>query len=106
MDHRTRQQRARAAATGIRMLSSEEEARLMSVALPYGIVSLALQSAFVVLAVRTVRKISRTRHLGARQVLPAAGGPLLGLLLLPLAQVAIDRRVRTWVRSVMNNPAA
>lgn len=74
----------------------------MSVALPYGIVSLVLQSAFVVIGVRTVREMHRTRHLGARPVLSTASGPLLRLLLLHLTQVVIDRRVRSSVRRLLD----
>ncbi len=78
---------------------------MMSMALPYGIVSLALQSAFVVIAVRAVRAMRRTRHRGPRSVLHAAGPPLVGALLLHLTQVAIDRRLRTQVRRLMDTPA-
>jgi hypothetical protein len=49
------QQQARAAAAGLRKFSSEEEARLMLVVLPYALVSLVLQCLLLVVGLRAVR---------------------------------------------------
>jgi hypothetical protein len=103
MDHRSRQQRASEAAAGLRTFTSEEAARLTLVILPYALVSLVLQCLLLVVGIRTGRKIYGARHLGVRPLLSvAANGPLLGLLVLNLAQIVINRRLRTWVKRLNN----
>ncbi len=77
----------------------------MFVVLPYILVSFVLQCLLLVVGVRTAREMNRARHLGDRP-LPsvAASGPLLGLLVLNLAQIPINRRLRTWVKSLNDTP--
>jgi hypothetical protein len=104
MKGRTRQQRARDAASGLRRFTSEEEAHLRVVMLPYGVASLVLQCLMLVFGVCAVREIHRARHLGLRPLLSAAGGPLLSVLVLHLAQVIIDRRLSTWIRRLNDSP--
>ena len=76
MHDRSRQQRASDAVAGLRKFSSEEEARLKLVLLPYALVSLVLQCLLLVVGVRTVREMYGARHLGVRPLLSAASGPL------------------------------
>jgi hypothetical protein len=104
MDDRSHQQRASDAAAGLRKLSSEEEARLKLVLLPYASMSLVLQCLLLVVGVRTIRDMYCARHLGVRPLLSAAGGPLLGLFVLNLAQVVINRRLRKWVKRLTETP--
>jgi len=105
MDDRSRQQRARDAAAGLREFSFEEAARLGKVILPYAVVSLVLQCLLLVVGVRTVREMYRTHRLGVRPVLSvAANGPLIGLSVLNLAQIFINRRLRMWVKRLNDTP--
>ena len=105
MDLRSRQQRASDAAAGLRRFTSEEVARSKLVTLPYCLVSLVLQCLLLVVGVRTVREIRKTRHVGARPPLSvAANRPLLGLLAVNLAQIIINRRLRTWVKRLNATP--
>ena len=78
---------------------------MTSVVLPYMLVSLVLQCLLLVVGVRTVRGMYAARHLGGRSLLSvAANGPLLGLLVLNLAQLPINRRIRTWLRRLNDTP--
>jgi hypothetical protein len=105
MDNRSRQQRARDSAAGLRKFTSEEEARLMLVTLPYAFVSLVLQCLLLVVGVRTVRQMYSARHLGLRPLLSvAANGPLLGLSVSNLAQIVINRRLRKWAKRINDTP--
>src|SRR5436190_18528693 len=101
MDDRSRRQRALDSAAGLRKFTPEEEARLGLVILPYAVVSLVLQCLLLVVGVRTVRKMHSARHLGVRPLLSAAAnGPLLGLTVLNLAQIGINRRLSTWAKRI------
>ncbi|WP_344813470.1 hypothetical protein [Microlunatus aurantiacus] len=105
MTDRTRQQRRREAAAGLRSFTSEEEARLSVVVLPYVLVSLVVQCLLLVVGVRTVREMYGARHLGLRPLVSlAANRPLLVLLVLNLAQIPLNRRLQTWVRRLNGTP--
>ena len=105
MRERSRQQRAIDAAAGLRRFTSEEEARLGLVILPYVFVSLVLQCLLLVVGVRTVREMLSTRHLGVRPLMSAAAnGPLLSLSVLNLAQIVINRQLGRWVKRLNEAP--
>jgi hypothetical protein len=104
MDQRSRHVR-REAAAGLRAFTPEEQARLARVVLPYAVVSLVAQVLLLVVGVRTVRELYRSRQLGARQLLGiAANGPLLGLSVLSLAQIIVSRRLSRWARRMNASP--
>lgn len=104
MDERSRQQRREAAAT-LRAFTPEEQARLARVVLPYAVVSLVLQVLLLVVGIRTVREMSEARHLAARPLLNiAANRPLLGLCVLNLAQIVVNRRLSRWARRMNAGP--
>lgn len=76
------------------------------VLLPCSLVSLVLQCLLLVVGVRTVRQMYRTRHFGVRPLLSvAASSPLLGLSVLNLAYwIFITRRLSRWVKRVIATP--
>lgn len=105
MDRRSREQRASAAAAGMRKLTSEEEARVRRVMVPYMVVSTVLLASTLVIGIRTAKKMYQARHLGVRPVLKiAASGPVIILGVLELTRIVIDRRLATWMRRIMATP--
>lgn len=77
----------------------------MLVMVPYAVVSLALQCLLLVVGVRTVRRMHEARQLGLRPLVSAAASrPLLGLLVLNLAQIVINRRLSKWARRLNASP--
>lgn len=74
------------------------------VLLPYALASLVLQCLLLVVGFRTVREMYGARHLGVRSLLSSASGSLLGLLVLNLAQIVINRRLRKWVKRLNDTP--
>lgn len=59
----------------------------------------------LVVGVRAVREMCGARHLGERPLLiVAASGPLLGLIVLNLAQIVTNRRLRKSVKRFNDTP--
>ena len=75
------------------------------VIVPYALISLLLQCLLLIVGVRTARQMYGARHLGVSPLRSvAANGPLLGLAVLNLAQIVINRRLRTWVKRLNGTP--
>jgi hypothetical protein len=64
-----------------------------------------LQCLLLGVGARTARQLYRARHLGVLPLLNVvANGPLVGLSVLNLAQIVIDRRLSKWAKRLNDTP--